>query len=196
VDGLKARLASRNPSKARELERLLPGWSIAPLDADDYPPETGDTYYENARLKAEFGRVHAEPDAWVLGEDSGIEVEGLGGGPGVRSARSGGDDPVGWLLERLQGVEGEGRHGRYVSELVALAPNGVELRGTGRLSGRIAHEPRGSEGFGYDPVFVPDGETRTVAELGNAWKALHSHRANAARALLADRPDVKFGRAG
>jgi XTP/dITP diphosphohydrolase len=95
---------------------------------------------------------------------------------------------VGWLLERLQGVEGEGRHARYVSELVALTPSGVELRGTGTLSGRIAHEPRGSEGFGYDPVFVPEGETRTVAELGNAWKALHSHRANAARALLAAFP--------
>jgi XTP/dITP diphosphohydrolase len=188
VDGLTARLASRNPNKARELERLLPGWTIAPLDADDYPPETGDTYYGNARLKAEFGRTHAEPDAWVLGEDSGIEVQGLDGGPGVASARSGGEDPVGWLLERLQGVEGEGRHARYVSELVALTPSGVELRGTGTLSGRIAHEPRGSEGFGYDPVFVPDGETRTVAELGNAWKALHSHRANAARALLAAFP--------
>ena len=188
MDGLTARLASRNPNKARELERLLPGWTIAPLDADDYPPETGDTYYGNARLKAEFGRTHAEPDAWVLGEDSGIEVQGLDGGPGVASARSGGEDPVGWLLERLQGVEGEGRHARYVSELVALTPSGVELRGTGTLSGRIAHEPRGSEGFGYDPVFVPDGETRTVAELGNAWKALHSHRANAARALLAAFP--------
>jgi XTP/dITP diphosphohydrolase len=185
VDGLKATLASRNPNKARELEELLPGWSIAPLDAGDYPPETGDTYYENARLKAEFGRRHAEPDAWVLGEDSGIEVEGLDGGPGVKSARSGGDDPVGWLLERLQGVEGEGRHARYVSELVALTPGGVELRGTGTLSGRIAAEPRGTEGFGYDPIFIPEGENRTVAQLGNEWKASHSHRALAACTLLA-----------
>ena len=182
---LKATLASRNANKARELERLLPGWTIAPLETGDYPPETGETYYDNARLKASFGRAHAEPDAWVLGEDSGIEVEGLGGGPGVQSARSGGNDPVGWLLERLRGVEGDGRRARYVSELVALTPNGLELRGTGTLSGRIVDEPRGSEGFGYDPIFVPDGETRTVAELGNEWKAQHSHRANAARALLA-----------
>ena len=182
---LKATLASRNANKARELERLLPGWTIAPLETGDYPPETGETYYDNARLKASFGRAHAEPDAWVLGEDSGIEVEGLGGGPGVQSARSGGNDPVGWLLERLRGVEGDERRARYVSELVALTPNGVELRGTGTLSGRIVDEPRGSEGFGYDPIFVPDGETRTVAELGNEWKAQHSHRANAARALLA-----------
>jgi len=185
VGRLKATLASRNANKARELERLLPGWTIAPLETGDYPPETGETYYDNARLKASFGRAHAEPDAWVLGEDSGIEVEGLGGGPGVQSARSGGNDPVGWLLERLRGVEGDERRARYVSELVALTPNGVELRGTGTLSGRIVDEPRGSEGFGYDPIFVPDGETRTVAELGNEWKAKHSHRANAARALLA-----------
>jgi XTP/dITP diphosphohydrolase len=71
-----------------------------------------------------------------------------------------------------------------VSELVALGPAGEELRGTGTLSGRIAAAARGDEGFGFDPVFVPDGETRTVAELGNEWKAQHSHRANAARALL------------
>ena len=183
MERLRVRLASRNPNKARELERLLPGWTIEPLDADDYPPESGETYYENARRKAAFGRALAEPDAWALGEDSGIEVVGLDGRPGVQSARSGGDDPVGWLLERLSGVEGEGRQARYVCELVALTPAGVELRGTGTLSGRIGKEPRGTEGFGYDPIFLPDGESRTVAELGNEWKALHSHRALAARAL-------------
>ena len=182
---VRARLASRNPNKARELEKLLAGWRIEALDAEDYPPETGATYYENARQKASFGREHAEPDAWVLGEDSGIEVAGLDGGPGVQSARSGGEDPVGWLLQRLRGVEGDGRKARYVSELVALTPGGVELRGTGTLAGRIAQEPRGREGFGFDPIFVPEGETRTVAELGNDWKAMHSHRALAARALLA-----------
>ena len=110
-------------------------------------------------------------------------MAGLDGGPGVQSARSGRDDPVGWLLERLAGVEGDGRRARYVSELVALTPTGVELRGTGTLSGRIAEKPRGTEGFGYDPIFVPDGESRTVAELGNEWKAQHSHRAKAAQAL-------------
>jgi XTP/dITP diphosphohydrolase len=185
VERVKARLASRNPSKARELARLLPGWEIRALDADDYPPEEGATYYENARAKTEFGRSRAETDAWVLGEDSGLEVEGLAGGPGVESARSGGDDPVGWLLTQLDAVEGNGRQARYVCELVALTPAGDEFRGTGTLEGRIAHEPRGSEGFGFDPIFVPVGEERTVAELGNEWKAEHSHRANAARALLA-----------
>lgn len=182
---LTGRLASRNPNKARELERLLPGWTIRPLDAEEYPPEDGETYYDNARAKALFGRTEAEGDAWVLGEDSGLEVQGLDGGPGVRSARSGGDDPVGWLLGQLGSVSGEGRRARYVSELVALSPDGRELRGTGRLEGSIADSPRGDEGFGFDPVFVPEGEQRTVAELGNEWKAAHSHRAAAARALLA-----------
>jgi XTP/dITP diphosphohydrolase len=184
VDRLVARLASRNPNKARELERLLTGWTIEPLEADEYPPEAGESYYENARGKALFGRTVAEPDVWVLGEDSGLEVTGLGGGPGVQSARSGGADPVGWLLAELRGMEGERRRARYVCELVGLSPEGNEVRGTGRLDGRIVEQARGSEGFGFDPVFVPDGEEATVAELGNDWKASHSHRANAARAFL------------
>ena len=75
------------------------------------------------------------------------------------------------------------RRARYVSELVALAPDGRQVRGSGILEGRIADAPRGAGGFGYDPVFIPDGEEQTVAELGDAWKAEHSHRALAARAL-------------
>ena len=77
------------------------------------------------------------------------------------------------------------RGARYVSELVVVAPDGSEFRGTGTLEGAIATETRGSEGFGYDPIFVPTGETQTVAELGNEWKRAHSHRAAATRALLA-----------
>jgi XTP/dITP diphosphohydrolase len=184
VDRLKARLASRNANKARELERLLAGWTIDLLDAEKYPPEEGESYYDNARAKARFGRTVAEPDAWVLGEDSGLEVDGLGGGPGIQSARSGGDDPVSWLLAELAGMDGDRRRARYVCELVGVSPEGKEVRGTGTLEGRIAEEPRGREGFGFDPIFVPDGERRTVAELGNDWKAEHSHRARAARAFL------------
>ena len=189
MDRLKARLASRNEHKARELERLLPGWKIELVNAGEYPPEEGETYYDNARGKASFGRTMSEPDVWVLSEDSGIEVEGLGGGPGLESARSGGDDPVSWLLEELADVDGNGRQARYVCELVCLSPSGEEFRGTGVLEGRIATQPRGSEGFGFDPIFVPAGEERTVAELGDDWKARHSHRANAARALRDVLPD-------
>jgi XTP/dITP diphosphohydrolase len=175
-------LCSRNRHKARELERLLPGWTIETLDRDDYPPETGATYYENARIKAGFGREHA--GGWMLAEDSGLEVDALGGRPGVLSARYAPEGPpaVAKLLGELAGVAD--RRARYVSELVLLASDGRELRGTGTLEGRIGEEARGSEGFGYDPVFVPNGEERTVAELGNDWKAERSHRARAARALL------------
>ena len=180
------RVATGNRHKLEELGAILAGW---PLDlvvaAGDYPPEEAASYVGNARIKAHHGRVHAEPAAWVIAEDSGIEVDGLGGEPGVHSSRFGGDDAVGRLLAALAGIEGEGRRGRYVCELVCLLPNGRELRGTGLLPGRVAHAPAGSEGFGYDPVFVPDGEERTVAELGDAWKATGSHRARGARALLA-----------
>ena len=179
---MKAVLCSRNAGKARELERLLPGWEIEPLDADGYPPETGESYFENARAKARFGRAVGDRSAWMIGEDSGIEVQALDGRPGLHSARAGGEDPVGWLLATLEGAEN--RRARYVSELVALSPEGVEVRGTGTLNGTIATEARGSEGFGYDPIFVPEGATRTVAELGNDWKAGNSHRARAAADLL------------
>jgi XTP/dITP diphosphohydrolase len=178
-----AKLASKNPGKLRELRQALPDWELEPLDADGYPPEEGATYYENARAKAEFGHS-VDPASWILGEDSGLEVDGLGGAPGVQSARFAGREHVHRLLRELLGVEGEGRRARYVCELVAVSPDGEEVRGTGVLEGRIAEAPSGSEGFGFDPVFVPAGEGQTVAELGNDWKAENSHRARAAKALL------------
>jgi XTP/dITP diphosphohydrolase len=177
---VKVVLASSNPHKAEELARSLPGWEIGVLGVE-LPPETGSSYYENARAKAEFGHG-VRPGEWILGEDSGIEVAGLGGRPGIHSARWAAE-PVSALLAELRGVDGDGRRARYVCELVCLSPEGSDLRGTGTLEGRVAEEPRGEEGFGYDPIFVPDGETQTVAELGNAWKAENSHRARAALAL-------------
>jgi XTP/dITP diphosphohydrolase len=177
------KLASRNEHKLRELQEALPGWDLTLLEAERYPPETGAAYYDNARSKARFGHT-IEDDAWILGEDSGLEVEGLEGGPGVASSRFAPDgDFVGRLLAALDGVEGRGRRARYVCELVAVSPEGEEFRGTGTLEGTIALESRGAEGFGYDPVFVPEGAALTVAELGNKWKKQHSHRARAARAL-------------
>ncbi len=178
---MRAILCSRNENKLRELEHALPGWTVELLDADDYPAETGETFSENARGKALYGRGVGPADAWVLGEDSGLEVDALGGRPGVETARWAEGRHVERILEALDGVAD--RRARYVCELVALAPDGRELRGTGTLEGRIAQEARGTEGFGFDPVLVPDGEERTVAELGNEWKAEHSHRARAAHAL-------------
>ena len=181
---MRVRLCSQNRNKLRELAALLPGWELELLDADGYPEETADSYYENARAKALYGRTVGPADAWMLGEDSGLEVAALGGAPGIRSARYAPDgaEAVAKLLSELEGVEERGA--RYVCELVLIAPDGREVRGTGTLEGRIAGEPRGSEGFGYDPVFVPQGEQRTVAELGNDWKSHNSHRARAARSLL------------
>jgi XTP/dITP diphosphohydrolase len=178
VGRLKALLASQNAHKLEELRTALPGWELELLEAN-YPPESGDSYYANALAKARFGRSIAG-DEWMLGEDSGIEAAALGGRPGIESARWA-TDGVAALLAELDGVED--RRARYVCELVAAAPSGEELRGTGILEGAIAHEPRGSEGFGYDPIFIPEGHTQTVAQLGNAWKARNSHRARAAGAL-------------
>jgi len=184
-----ARLASRNPHKLDELRAALAGWRLDLWDGGELPPEDGSTYYDNARAKAEAGR---SADCWSLGEDSGIEVEGLAGGPAILSARFAGpgEDPVAKLLALLEGMTGRAREARYVCELVALPPEGGEVRGTGLLRGLIGEEARGTEGFGYDPIFVPAGEERTVAELGNAWKREHSHRALAVQGLLAALDDA------
>lgn len=181
--------ASRNEGKLRELRALLPDWEIEPLGDVEMPEETGATFHENAAAKARFAQS-VEPGRWTIGEDSGLEVHWLGEVPGIRSARYAGEDAtdeenVAKLLEALAGAEGADRGARYVSELVVVTPEGRELRGTGTLEGEIATEPKGAEGFGYDPVFVPTGESRTVAELGNEWKRAHSHRAAATRALVA-----------
>ena len=181
AERVRARLASGNPHKLDELRAALPEWEIELLGAGAFPPEDGATYYANALGKASFARTLAEPDVWVLGEDSGIEVAALGGRPGIESARWA-EDPVDRLLGALDGVSD--RRARYVSELVCLSPR-LELRGSGVLEGRIAERPSGDEGFGYDPIFIPDGETETVATLGNEWKRENSHRARAARALHA-----------
>ena len=183
---VRALFASRNPGKLGELRALLPDWDIEPTDSD-LPEETGTTFFENARAKAIYTQ---EEGSWTLGEDSGLEVDGLEGGPGIRSARYAGpsatdEENVRKLLAALARADGSARRARYVSELVGISPAGMEFRGRGTLAGRIAEAPRGSEGFGYDPVFVPGGEERTVAELGDAWKREHSHRAAAVRALLA-----------
>jgi XTP/dITP diphosphohydrolase len=176
-------VCSGNPSKVAELAPLFAGWELEPLSAGPLPPEDGETYVDNARIKARFGRAHGPADRWMLADDSGLEVVALDGGPGVQTARW----AEGRHVEKMLAAVGDAadRSARYVCELVLLAPDGTEFRGTGVLEGRIADEAAGSEGFGFDPVFVPSGETRTVAELGDAWKERHSHRARAAAVLLA-----------
>jgi len=175
-------VCSANPHKLAELRELFPGFDLELLAAGPLPPEDGATYVDNALIKARFGRREGPADRWMLADDSGIEVDALGGGPGVLTARWAEGRHVEKLLAALD--ELEDRTARYVCELVCLSPDGEELRGTGILRGTIAEAPRGHEGFGFDPLFVPLGETRTVSELGDAWKASHSHRALAAQSLL------------
>jgi XTP/dITP diphosphohydrolase len=178
-------LASANPHKARELGRLLHGWDVVPY-AGPLPEETGDTFLANARLKARH--VHAATGGeWVVADDSGIEAAALAGAPGVRSARYAGEEAtdeenLATLLHALAGATD--RRVRYVAELVAISPGGREVAARGELRGTLAAAPRGGGGFGYDPAFVPEGESRTVAEMTPAEKDAISHRARAAAALL------------
>ena len=147
LDRLTARLCSQNPNKLRELAALLPDWELELLGAEGYPEEGSDSYYENARGKALFGREVGPAEAWMLGEDSGLEVEALGGAPGIRSARyAPGEDANAKLLDELRGVEGDARRARYVCELVLIGPGrpgaprhgdlrGPHLRGAARDGG-------------------------------------------------------------
>jgi len=179
-------LASGNAHKARELGRLLEGWDVETF-AGGLPEETGETFVENARLKARHVHAALGGAEWVLADDSGIEAAALQGAPGVRSARYAGEDATDEQnLAKLIGAlaESDDRRVRYVAELVAIAPDGGEVTARGELTGTLAAAPRGTGGFGYDPAFVPDGETRTVAEMSPGEKDAISHRARAARALL------------
>ena len=181
---LKATVCSGNPHKLAEFRELFAEWDLELLLGVEFPPEDGETYLDNARSKARFGRAVGPAGRWMLADDSGIEVAALGGAPGVVTARWAEGRHVEKLLATLDGVDD--RRAQYVCELVALSPDGSEIVGTGVLRGEVAGAAAGGEGFGFDPVFVPVGEERTVAQLGDAWKAEHSHRALAARALLAE----------
>ncbi len=179
-------LASHNRHKAEELTRLMDGFEIEPYTGL-LPPETGSSFRENALIKAQH--VHAAiGSTWVLADDSGITAVALGGAPGIYSARYAGpdaDDQAN-LDKLLAAVTGDLDRGvAYVAELVAIDPEGRTFHGRGELRGTLAREPRGSGGFGYDPAFIPEGETRTVAQMSAAEKDAVSHRARAAAALRA-----------
>jgi len=190
VSGRRIVLASGNAHKAVELGRVLPGWDVQAF-CGELPEETGDTFVANALLKARHVFAATGGGDWVVADDSGIEAAALGGIPGVRSARYAGEDAtdeqnLAKLLAALAGQDD--RRVRYVAELVAIAPGGAELHARGELTGTLAEAPRGSGGFGYDPAFVPDGETRTVAEMSPEEKDAMSHRARAAAALRPQLP--------
>jgi XTP/dITP diphosphohydrolase len=190
VSGRRIVLASANPHKAAEFARLLPGYEVTPYPGE-LPPETGTTFLENARLKALHVHAVTDAPAWVLADDSGIEAAALDGAPGVYSARYAGESAtdeqnLAKLLDALRGHAD--RRVRYVAELVAVSPEGHELHARGELRGTLADAPRGGGGFGYDPAFIADGETRTVAEMTAAEKDAISHRARAAAELRPQLP--------
>jgi XTP/dITP diphosphohydrolase len=176
-------LATRNAHKLREFQRLLPEARLEPLpDSVELPPETGATFEENALIKARAAAAATNRPA--IADDSGIEAEALEGRPGVRSARYAGDTATdAENLDKLRAEVPPGSGLRYVCAGAYVEPGAQPRTTEGTCAGRMAPEPRGERGFGYDPVFVPDGEERTVAELGDDWKAGRSHRAAAAAAL-------------
>lgn len=185
-------LATRNAHKTREVREILgDGWEVEDLTArPDLPDveETGTTFEENARLKAVAGSAHY--DGWVLADDSGLEVDALGGAPGVRSARFAGADADMaanrvLLLEKLREFRGKERSGRFHCVL-ALAKGGEVMRVFhGTIEGVITPVERGSGGFGYDALFIPEGSCRTFAEMTGAQKHALSHRGRALAALAA-----------
>jgi XTP/dITP diphosphohydrolase len=180
-------LATRNAHKLREFGRLLPGVELAPLpDAVELPPETGETFAENALDKARA--VSAATGAPALADDSGIEAEALGGAPGVYSARYAGPDATdAENRDKLCAEVPPGSGLRYVCVVAYAAPGEAPRLAEGFCEGRMAEAPRGEGGFGYDPLFVPaDGDgTRTMAELSDAEKDRISHRGRAAREAAA-----------
>jgi XTP/dITP diphosphohydrolase len=179
-------LATRNVHKLREFERLLDTVALDPLPEDvEMPPEDGDTYAANALIKARAA-VAATGRA-AIADDSGIEAEALGGAPGVRTARYAGEDATdAENLAKLAAEAPVGSRLRYVCVIAHVDTDGAERTFEGTTDGRVAGEPRGEGGFGYDPLFVPDdgpGDGRTMAELSDAEKDAISHRGRAARAL-------------
>ena len=183
-------LATANPHKAAEIAGLLPGFElVARPESVGEVAETEDTLEGNARLKA--GAVAAVAGEPAVADDTGLEVDALGGRPGVFAARYAGEDAtyadnVAKLLEELAEVAASDRRARFRTVALVAWPDGREVAAHGVVEGHIAAEPRGTSGFGYDPVFVPDGgDGRTFAEMTIGEKAAVSHRARAFAALVA-----------
>jgi XTP/dITP diphosphohydrolase len=191
---LRVVLASSNAGKLREFSELLADQGFSLARQSDFgivpPPETGYTFLDNALIKARnAARLTGLP---AIADDSGIEVDALGGAPGVYSARYAGEDAsdeanLAKLLDAVRPLAPAQRGARYRCVIVYVrdADDAQPIVGEGSWEGRLIDDRRGNGGFGYDPSFVPVGETRTVAEMPQAEKNTQSHRAKALRAFLA-----------
>lgn len=186
-------IATGNPHKFEEIGDEFRELGITPVSLDDIGirlerPEAGSTYHENARIKAE--EAYEKTTVESLADDSGLEVDALDGAPGVRSDRWAGDDATAedknnFLLEKLEGVSLEDRTARYVCEMVLVDGTGERLRSRGVCEGRIALEPSGEEGFGYDPIFqVEQRNWETFGSLPAEVKGWISHRAVALNEMI------------
>lgn len=187
-------IATHNPGKVKEYRDLFAGLPLELLSLDalgitEDVEETGSTFRENAWLKAqaysEMGRM------LTLSDDSGLEVDALGGEPGVHSARYGGDscrsdeERVALLLRSIAGVPWQRRTARFICVIAICEPGGMEVSVVGSIAGMVQYEPKGTEGFGYDPIFYLPSFRRTLSELSMAEKNRVSHRADAAHRAAA-----------
>jgi XTP/dITP diphosphohydrolase len=185
-------IATRNPGKVREILEICAHWPVEWItyQTTSWPDveETGQGYLENALLKARTATGAVGVPA--IADDSGIEVDALDGGPGPRSARFAGEHPTDeenlrLLIERIRGLPAEARTARYRCVAACAWPHGSEVWAEETCEGNLIDEPRGTGGFGYDPIFVPRGSHRTMAELAPEEKHRISHRGKAFRSLQA-----------
>lgn len=189
-------ISTGNKGKLSEFKLLLGKefpemkiFSIADLPTFSAPPENGQSFIDNARIKAKSLKA-MKPGQWILAEDSGLEVEGLGNLPGIHSARYAGpkasdSENVAKLLKMMQIRAVANRSAQFRCSMIVYTPEGQEWTFEGLMKGSIAKAPLGQHGFGYDPVFTPENETKTLAELGSGYKSSHSHRARATAQFIA-----------
>lgn len=186
-------VATNNAEKIREIKNLLADLPLSLRSLGEFPKiveveETGATFAENARLKAQGYALQTK--LWALADDSGLEVEALGGAPGLFSARyagenAGDDEKIKKLLLELNDTGDENRRAQFVCAMALADENGeVKFLAEGVCRGRIAVTPSGQNGFGYDPIFIPDGFSQTLGELSSATKQQISHRARAAEKII------------
>ncbi|NLL13406.1 MAG: RdgB/HAM1 family non-canonical purine NTP pyrophosphatase [Fibrobacter sp.] len=189
----KVLVATSNRGKLLEIQQILRSVPLELISMDEYfdsqveIEETGSTFEENALIKAQW--VYNKSGLWALADDSGLEVDALGGKPGVLSARfagvnAGTEENNRKLLNELENISASDRSARFRCVLVLKTAPDSYLCSEGVCEGHIGFEPRGSNGFGYDPLFIPEGLDRTFAQLSSEEKHLLSHRAKALKSLL------------